>query len=330
MAAPLKRGSNGPEVTAWQSYLQGQGYAVTVDGDFGAETEAATRAFQIARGLSVDGVVGAATLRATTPSTAPSSAPAKVSKLSDAGRALIKRFEGLKLTAYPDGKNADGSQRYSVGYGHNGVEKGTTITAAAADVLFDRDVASREQAVMSITPRIRQHEFDAFVSLAYNIGVAEFSRSTCARRHNAGDTQGAADSILWFNQSNGAVDPVLVDRRERERAVYLHANYSGPIDGAPSAGSAGSGGAKPPSSTVSQTSAADYLPASYTPTSSSRSSGSGGVVAVLLLVFFCPCWASAKGDLSWQPRRSDAARRSGRPPASLESAPTVWKRGSTA
>lgn len=76
----LKRGSKGPDVTAWQTFLVKQGYTtVVVDGEFGVQTEDATRQFQRSRGLLADGVVGPDTLRASTtpsPAAAVKAAPA--------------------------------------------------------------------------------------------------------------------------------------------------------------------------------------------------------------------------------------------------------------
>lgn len=57
----LKVGSKGAQVSALQSALNGLGATLTVDGDFGAKTDAAVKAFQRANGLLVDGVVGPVT-----------------------------------------------------------------------------------------------------------------------------------------------------------------------------------------------------------------------------------------------------------------------------
>jgi len=54
----ILRGSTGQAVKDWQTMLVTAGYPVTVDGQFGANTEAQTKAFQKAHGLTVDGKVG--------------------------------------------------------------------------------------------------------------------------------------------------------------------------------------------------------------------------------------------------------------------------------
>ncbi len=54
----LRTGSQGPDVRRWQEFLAAQGYDVTPDGNFGPHTAAATKAYQQAKGLTADGVVG--------------------------------------------------------------------------------------------------------------------------------------------------------------------------------------------------------------------------------------------------------------------------------
>jgi peptidoglycan hydrolase-like protein with peptidoglycan-binding domain len=61
----LQRGSSGPEVVAWQTFLQTQGFFTTViDGEFGAQTADATKGFQRANALTADGIVGPETTAA--------------------------------------------------------------------------------------------------------------------------------------------------------------------------------------------------------------------------------------------------------------------------
>lgn len=141
-------------------------------------------------------------------------------KLSANGRRLIQQFEGLSLKAYRD---ADG---YSIGYGHYGAKAGDVITREQAERLFDQDVIKYEAAVSFSAPKATQQQFDAMTSLAYNIGTAGFAKSTVVQRHAMGDYQGAADAFRMWNKSQGKVLPVLVNRREKERAVYLHGHGS--------------------------------------------------------------------------------------------------------
>jgi len=54
----LKKGAKGEAVRTLQEALGAAGFKVAIDGDFGARTDAAVRAFQKARGLDVDGRVG--------------------------------------------------------------------------------------------------------------------------------------------------------------------------------------------------------------------------------------------------------------------------------
>lgn len=58
----IKRGSTGPAVRKWQTFLRGQGFGIQITGQFDAETEASTSNYQRQHRLDVDGVVGNQTL----------------------------------------------------------------------------------------------------------------------------------------------------------------------------------------------------------------------------------------------------------------------------
>ena len=85
-----------------------------------------------------------------------------------------------------------------------------------------KDIAKYEQAVRrAVRAHLSQHEFDACVSLCFNIGTAGFASSTVVKRLNAGDDRGAADAFLmWDNPS------MLRPRRERERRLFLTGKYT--------------------------------------------------------------------------------------------------------
>lgn len=144
-------------------------------------------------------------------------------EVSAEGRALIQQFEGLSLTAYlcPAGK-------WTIGYGHTeGVQPGDKITVAHADALLAADLVSYGNAVADALGACEasRHEFDAMVSLAFNVGVAGFKSSTVLRLHRQGDRQGAARAFGMWNKAmvGGKLQEVsgLTRRRAAETAFYL-------------------------------------------------------------------------------------------------------------
>lgn len=138
-------------------------------------------------------------------------------KTSDTGLALIKRFEGLRLKAYrcPAGI-------LTIGYGTTrGVKTGQTITEARADELLREDVQAFEQAVTeTVTVPLTQGQFDALVSLTYNIGPGAFRASTLLRLLNRGEYAQAAAQFDRWNRGGGKVLPGLVKRRAAERRLF--------------------------------------------------------------------------------------------------------------
>jgi lysozyme len=146
-------------------------------------------------------------------------------KTSRTGIDLIKRFEGLELTAYKCSAGV-----WTVGYGHTSaagmpkVEKGMKITVKEAEDILVRDLIKYEQAVTTAVNKLpTQNQFDAMVSLCFNIGPEAFAKSTLVRRFNEGDIAGAADAFLMWNKGGGKVLQGLVNRRKEEQALFLRA-----------------------------------------------------------------------------------------------------------
>ncbi|WP_447875874.1 lysozyme [Serratia fonticola] len=137
------------------------------------------------------------------------------------GKELIKSFESLKLKAYPD--PATGGKPWTIGWGHTkGVKPGDKITQAQAEAFLSDDLAEFESAVNSAIKRpMTQSQFDAMVSLAFNIGGANFASSTLVKKFNAGDVTGAADEFPRWNRANGKVMNGLTRRRNAERELFL-------------------------------------------------------------------------------------------------------------
>jgi lysozyme len=140
---------------------------------------------------------------------------------SPRGMDLIRKFEALRLEAYRDAVGV-----LTIGYGHTGadVAPGLVIDAARAEALLKSDLMRFEDAVRRHAGAAGQNQFDAMVSLAFNIGVTAFARSTLARRHKAGDHAGAAEEFRKWVHAGGRRLLGLVRRRAAERRLYLTAD----------------------------------------------------------------------------------------------------------
>lgn len=143
-----------------------------------------------------------------------------VRKISDKGVALIKEFEGLRLKAYPD--PATNGDPWTIGVGHTGpnVRPGLVITEAQADDFLRKDVGRFEKAVNRLAPITTQDQFDALVSLAFNVGEGNLASSTLLRMHNAGNYDGASNQFARWNKAAGKVMTGLTRRRAAEAKLY--------------------------------------------------------------------------------------------------------------
>lgn len=142
-------------------------------------------------------------------------------KTSENGKALIREFEGLRLTAY---KAVSTEKYYTIGYGHYGadVTKGITITKERAEELLTEDITPIEQHLNAMKVNYSQNEFDALVSLIFNIGIGNFKTSTLRRKitENRDDDAIHKEFLKWI-YSGGVMLPGLVKRREREANLFL-------------------------------------------------------------------------------------------------------------
>lgn len=139
-------------------------------------------------------------------------------KTSDAGIAFIKGFEGLRLKAYKDVVGV-----WTIGYGHTkGVKSGQQITEDEAEELLRADLAEFESAVNKVVKApMAQHEFDALVSFAYNVGKTALANSSLLTLLNSGERTKAADQFLRWDKAGGKVVKGLTNRRKAERSVFL-------------------------------------------------------------------------------------------------------------
>lgn len=106
----------------------------------------------------------------------------------------------------------------TIGFGTTGgVQMGDTITAPQALVRALQDVQAFEGALKRcVRVPLHQHEYDAYISLAYNIGPTAFCGSTLVRKLNAQDYAGACKEILRWDRFKGEPLRGLTIRRQKE------------------------------------------------------------------------------------------------------------------
>lgn len=140
-------------------------------------------------------------------------------KASAKVKEFIKEHEGLCLSAIkcPAGV-------WTIGYGHTeGVKRGDVITAAQAAELFDKDITEFARLVSNTLGDValKQHQFDALVSFAYNCGIGNLRRSTLLRKVKANaDDPAIPDEFRRWTRAAGKVLRGLERRREAEARMY--------------------------------------------------------------------------------------------------------------
>ena len=138
--------------------------------------------------------------------------------ISEHGLAVIKKYEGLRLEAYPD--PGTGGEPWTIGYGHTkGVQPGDTITKQEAEDLLREDVVRLENAVKFHLPiELSQSEFDALVSFTFNVGPSNLEVSTLRKRLLAGEPRCWVyqKELPRWNKGGSGVLPGLVKRRQEE------------------------------------------------------------------------------------------------------------------
>lgn len=139
--------------------------------------------------------------------------------LSAAALVGIAMHEGYRDTAYDDGVGVQ-----TIGFGTTeGVRPGDRITPERALVrlLADADRTQSDlRACIGPVP-MYQHEWDAIVSWAYNIGTGAACKSTLVRRLRAQDYPGACAELLRWTRAGGRVLPGLVKRRQAEYQLCM-------------------------------------------------------------------------------------------------------------
>ena len=131
---------------------------------------------------------------------------------------IVGGFEGYRQNAY---KDPIGVVTVCAGE-TQGVKMGDHYSMEECRAMLARRLGDYYDGVRRcVTAPMSDPQAAAFTSLAYNIGVGAFCKSSVVRNFNAGNVRDACNSMLKFNRAGGVVFPGLTRRREAERALCL-------------------------------------------------------------------------------------------------------------
>jgi lysozyme len=151
-------------------------------------------------------------------------------KLDKNGVNLIASFEGLRLEPYYATELEKQKGIATVGYGSTFYDNGKQVKITDPAITKERAlellsvVANAFALKVSklITKEVNQNQFNALVSLAYNIGISAFSNSSVLRlvNNNPNDANIAKWFLAW-NKQGGKEVKGLTSRRMKESALYF-------------------------------------------------------------------------------------------------------------
>ena len=137
-------------------------------------------------------------------------------RTSDAGIALIKRYEGLRLEAYLDSAGVP-----TIGYGRTrGVKMGDTCTEEQAEAWLREDLEEAESHVSRVGA-LNQHQFDALVSFTYNLGPGWIGDSGLIRKIDSQDWPRVPMEITRWVHAGGKPLLGLARRRVAEAELFV-------------------------------------------------------------------------------------------------------------
>lgn len=155
----------------------------------------------------------------------------RVDGVSPAGVRFIAEFEGFSAKLYNDAAG-----HCTIGFGHlvhrgpcSGNEPATFregLTREQALGLLADDIGARALAVARlVTVPLSQHQFDALVSFAFNVGLGAFEDSTLLRRLNDGDYASVPKELMRWVYAGGRKLDGLVRRRTAEGQLFSDGEY---------------------------------------------------------------------------------------------------------
>lgn len=146
--------------------------------------------------------------------------------INDTGLKMIQQWEGLFLTAYHGA--ADRPGLLTIGYGHTDaagpplVHAGDVITRSQASDILRSDLGHVEANVSSMVKvPLTDNQFAALVSFVFNVGEANFGKSSLLRKLNKGDYASVPAELMKWNRANGKPVQGLSNRRAAEAGLWV-------------------------------------------------------------------------------------------------------------
>jgi lysozyme len=146
-------------------------------------------------------------------------------KLNNDGYRLISKHEGFRSKPY-----LCPAKIPTIGYGNTYYPDGTRVTLLDKEITeqqaFDmfKEIADRFAKKVSrlVTSPINQNQFNALVSFSYNVGLANFMKSTLLKKVNANHNDASiTNEFMKWNKAGGKELRGLTLRRKDEALIYF-------------------------------------------------------------------------------------------------------------
>lgn len=136
---------------------------------------------------------------------------------------FVREEEGFRNDVYKDIAGKD-----TVGVGHlvlptDGLSHGDTISNTEVDSFLKQDLKIAEaQIKKDVKVPLNQNQFDALISLVFNIGIGAFNKSTLLKFINQEkEEQDIRNAWMAWKFVKGSQSNALESRRERELELYF-------------------------------------------------------------------------------------------------------------
>lgn len=146
-------------------------------------------------------------------------------KLDEKGYQLIAEFEGLRLSPYLCSAGVP-----TIGYGSTFYPSGKKVTmqdkpiTQATALWMLKETANKFAVEVDklVIPTLKQNQFNAIVSFAFNLGTSALGKSTLLKKVNANPNDPTIrNEFAKWNKAGGRVLDGLTKRRTKEANLYF-------------------------------------------------------------------------------------------------------------